>query len=54
MSSYGENIIENTISSIETELKWLEDLKGCYITDAVDRDYAYRQGCNLTVFQGDL
>jgi len=47
-----DDCIEN--SFVSAMLKALENLDGCYITESVDRDWAYNMNFNFETFMGDL
>jgi len=46
--------ITDTRDFINRELEQLKNLKGCFITSAIDRDYAAVMGVYLELFEGDL
>jgi hypothetical protein len=45
---------DNARDSLKIRIKELGRLKNCFITSAVDRDYAYNLDINLDLFEGDL
>jgi hypothetical protein len=48
-------MIHNLIESINEEISDMSKLENdVYITEPIDRDYAYDMGCNCNIYKGDL
>lgn len=52
--SNGHASIKDFKEDIKNIIDSLKSLKNCYVTSAVDRDYAYRMNIDLKLFEGDL